>query len=194
LKKQAKQLRSRETILTILNAAAQVVIAEGYERSTTIRVAERAGYSVGTLYQYFDDKEDIFNELYERAFAELVAITGDCSVKPTLAETLREVIVRNHRALTSYPELFEALEILSTGPFKAKRDRAREDIAVSMAQLLDAHRNEVVVEDLQLAARVLIGATEGICSAVSPRVFNSPEIEEQILRLQLAYLTMEMAT
>jgi AcrR family transcriptional regulator len=194
LKKQAKQLRSRETILAILNAAAQVVISEGYERSTTIRVAERAGYSVGTLYQYFGDKEDIFNELYERAFAELVAITGDCPVKPTLAGTLREVIFRNHQVFTSYPELFEALEILSTGPFRAKRDRAREDIVVSMAQLLEAHRDEIVVEDLQLAARLLIGVTEGFCSALSPTDFNSPEVEGQILRLQLAYLTMEMET
>jgi AcrR family transcriptional regulator len=60
LKNKGKQQRSRETIKTILGAAAQVLIEQGYEKATTNRIAECAGYSVGTLYQYFDHKEDIY--------------------------------------------------------------------------------------------------------------------------------------
>jgi AcrR family transcriptional regulator len=47
----------------ILDAAAQVLLAKGYERATTDRIAERAGVSIGSVYEYFPNKESIFAAL-----------------------------------------------------------------------------------------------------------------------------------
>ncbi|TPJ82987.1 TetR family transcriptional regulator [Mesorhizobium sp. B2-6-2] len=55
-RKQPKQARATELVAAILEAAAQVLAAEGAQRFTTTRVAERAGVSVGSLYQYFPNK------------------------------------------------------------------------------------------------------------------------------------------
>ncbi|MBZ9847020.1 TetR family transcriptional regulator [Mesorhizobium sp. CA14] len=55
-RKQPKQARATELVAAILAAAAQVLAAEGAQRFTTTRVAERAGVSVGSLYQYFPNK------------------------------------------------------------------------------------------------------------------------------------------
>lgn len=63
LKKQPQQVRSNELVATILDAAVQVLAKEGAQRFTTARVAERAGVSVGSLYQYFPNKAAILFRL-----------------------------------------------------------------------------------------------------------------------------------
>ncbi len=63
LRKQPKQARSTELVAIILEAAAQVLAKEGAQRFTTARVAEKAGVSVGSLYQYFPNKASILFRL-----------------------------------------------------------------------------------------------------------------------------------
>jgi len=62
-RKQPKQARSTELIAIILEAALQVLAKEGAQRFTTTRVAEKAGVSVGSLYQYFPNKAAILFRL-----------------------------------------------------------------------------------------------------------------------------------
>jgi AcrR family transcriptional regulator len=64
------QKRSRVTVEEILGAAAQVFEARGYAAGTTNRIAERAGVSIGTVYQYFPSKEAIAVALLERHIAD----------------------------------------------------------------------------------------------------------------------------
>lgn len=67
-RKQPLQSRSRATTEVLLEATLQVLVREGYGRLTTTRVAERAGVSVGTLYQYFPDKRSLVMALKQRYF------------------------------------------------------------------------------------------------------------------------------
>ena len=62
-RKQPKQARSNALVDVVLEAAAQVLAKEGMQRFTTARVAERAGVSVGSLYQYFPNKAAILFRL-----------------------------------------------------------------------------------------------------------------------------------
>jgi AcrR family transcriptional regulator len=62
-RKQPQQARSAELVAAILDAAVQVLEKEGAQRFTTARVAERAGVSVGSLYQYFPNKAAILFRL-----------------------------------------------------------------------------------------------------------------------------------
>jgi AcrR family transcriptional regulator len=62
-RKAPKQARSTELVSTILQAAAQVLAREGAARFTTARVAEKAGVSIGSLYQYFPNKASILFRL-----------------------------------------------------------------------------------------------------------------------------------
>jgi AcrR family transcriptional regulator len=62
-RKQPRQARSTELVAAILQAAAQVLSNEGAQRFTTARVAERAGVSVGSVYQYFPNKAAILFRL-----------------------------------------------------------------------------------------------------------------------------------
>ncbi|WP_455810722.1 TetR/AcrR family transcriptional regulator [Pseudomonas graminis] len=71
-RKQPRQARSQATVEVILEATIQVLLAEGLPRLTTIRVAERAGVSVGTLYQYFPQKQALLFALLQRHLEKLV--------------------------------------------------------------------------------------------------------------------------
>lgn len=65
------QDRSRRTVEAILVATAQVLVRQGYEKTTTATVAERAGVSIGTLYQYFPNKESLVAALVRAHVEEL---------------------------------------------------------------------------------------------------------------------------
>lgn len=71
-RKSPRQARAVATVEAILTAAAQVLVEWGYEKATTARVAERAGVSIGSLYQYFPNKESLVASLIERHADEIV--------------------------------------------------------------------------------------------------------------------------
>ena len=77
-RKQPVQGRSRVTTEALLEATLQVLVRDGYGRLTTTRVADRAGVSVGTLYQYFPDKRSLVMALNE------ISSTLDCEAVPHL--------------------------------------------------------------------------------------------------------------
>ena len=66
LRKQPSQERSRVTVDAFLEAADRVLRREGYEAASTNRLARVAGFSVGSLYQYFDDKQAVIGTLIDR--------------------------------------------------------------------------------------------------------------------------------
>jgi hypothetical protein len=65
-RKAASQQRSRLTVHAILEATARILIREGFDKASTNRIAEVAGVSVGSLYQYFPGKEAIVAALIDR--------------------------------------------------------------------------------------------------------------------------------
>lgn len=73
-RKQPQQTRSAELVSAVLQAAVQVLAEEGAQRFTTVRVAERAGVSVGSLYQYFPNKAAILFRLQSDEWRETTAL------------------------------------------------------------------------------------------------------------------------
>lgn len=74
-RKKPQQERSRVTIDAIFDAAIQLLLAGGLDRITTIQIAERAGVSVGSLYQYFPNKRALLAAVVRRHVGEVVDAT-----------------------------------------------------------------------------------------------------------------------
>lgn len=66
LRKTPKQARAKATLEAVLDASARILVEAGYAGANTNRIAETAGISIGSLYEYFPGKEAIFAELRRR--------------------------------------------------------------------------------------------------------------------------------
>ena len=76
-RKSASQKRSRVTVETLLDATARVLTRQGYDRASTNRIAATAGVSVGSLYQYFPNKEALVASLVARHNREMLQLLRD---------------------------------------------------------------------------------------------------------------------
>src|SRR5262249_41095626 len=80
-RKNASQERSRATVDALIEATARILVREGFDSASTNRIAEKAGVSVGSLYQYFPGKEALVAAVIDRHHQETMQVVRD-----TLAE------------------------------------------------------------------------------------------------------------
>src|SRR5271163_65770 len=73
-RKRASQERSRATVDALVEATARILVREGFDKASTNRIAEKAGVSVGSLYQYFPSKEALVAAVMERHSQELMQV------------------------------------------------------------------------------------------------------------------------
>jgi AcrR family transcriptional regulator len=96
-RKRPGQRRSAETVARILAAAARIFDERGYRGTTTNHVAEEAGVSIGSLYQYFPNKDALLVALAEQHVEEVARLFGERLARlreqrPTLDDTVRSLL------------------------------------------------------------------------------------------------------
>lgn len=179
----------------IVKATTQVLLKEGYEACTTNRVAEVAGVSIGSVYQYFPNKEALVVAVMERYQEEL----RDAMVArlAELATADLETAVRGMvAAMLEVPRLQPRLHrvILEQVPRIGSLKRLHElhgEYAPLVEAWLEAHRGELGVTNPSVAAWVLIAAVEGVVARVMlerPGWIELGILQEQLTRLVLNYL------
>lgn len=125
-RKRPRQARATVTLEAIFEATIQVLLDEGLHRLTTTRVAERAGVSVGTMYQYFPHKQSLLYALNER-YLDIVA------------EKVETACVEHHGASIS-----EMVEALVTAYWDAKTERS--DVTRALYRSAVELDNEALIE------------------------------------------------
>ena len=111
-RKRPRQARSAATLDAIFEATIQVLLAGGARALTTTRVAERAGVSVGPMYQYFPHKQSLIhalNERYLEVLAEKVEVTCRAQAGRPVGEMLDALIETYWRAKTERADVTLAL-------------------------------------------------------------------------------------
>lgn len=195
-RKEPSQDRSRATVDTIIDAAARILVKDGYDAFTTNRVAEKAGVSIGSLYQYFPNKEALLSELMRRHTEELekgVEEMVERAKSAPLADVVRAAIDHNVRLHLVNPALHRKLsdEVPSLGPLDWEAAFAERTIK-RVRQVLEACRDEIVVEDLDLAVYILTHTVEALIhNSVTERPddLKSGKLTDEVTRMLLSYLT-----
>ncbi|MCF8468485.1 MAG: TetR/AcrR family transcriptional regulator [Sneathiella sp.] len=117
-RKAPRQARSAATVDAIFDATIQVLLAEGSSRLTTTRVAERAGVSVGTMYQYFPHKKSLLYAMLQRQLAKLRDLIEAVCWRMegrTLGEMSDGLVTAYLDAKTSNIEASRALYLVASG-------------------------------------------------------------------------------
>ncbi len=200
-RKLPKQERSEATVEAVLQAAAQVFEHHGYAAGTTNRIADRAGVSIGSLYQYFPNKDAILVALVHRHLAEGIAALQphlerlDCGARfdDVLPDIVYAMVAMHALAPGLHRVLFEETRL---PPTLRTEFYELEDRLVDLAASALAREPSSPPADPRLSARIAISAIEGLTHALvlRPPPSVTPEaIAREITQLVRAYIHTQHA-
>lgn len=191
-----QQQRAQFTVDCILSAAESIINKSGYDAATTNHIAEVAGVSIGSLYQYFPSKESIAAALVESAVLKATNELRQCLIenmaKPldestrciirTILETRQKYSFVFLRLPREVPKLGRLSQEVTTEKFLYNTIRA----------YYQHHRQEILVEDLEVAMfvaeHIVVGSIDAYIENRSP-ILNDEQIVEQISDAVVKYLT-----
>lgn len=195
-RKQPRQQRARVTVDSILEAAKTIIHKEGYERATTNHIADVAGVSIGSLYQYFPSKEAIVAALVEKAVVnaaeslrekllECMSLPLDDSI-PQLVGLVLETRKQNAfvflRLPREVPKLGNIYQQVTTEKF----------LYTTIHSYYLQHRSEIKVQNLETAMFVtehlVIGSINAYIEDNAPKLSDA-ELVEHLSRAVINYLT-----
>jgi AcrR family transcriptional regulator len=179
-RKSPRQARSTQLVNDILEAAVRVLAREGARRFTTLRVADEAGVSVGSLYQYFPNKEAILFRLqtdeWKQTTLLLAQILGDRTREPL--ERLRMAVRAFFRSECDEAELRVALG--DAAPLYREASEARE-LRKAGSSRSDRFMREVLPKaspaQRRLTADIVMTTMSLVGKAVSERGLSRAEVD-----------------
>ncbi|MGK0367118.1 MAG: AcrR family transcriptional regulator [Thermoproteota archaeon] len=130
-RKKARQKRAQVTVSSIVTAATQLLQEKGIKKLTTNKIVERAGVSIGSLYQYFPSKESILSVVLEKQFNKdvdgfekvLIQITKkDLPLKEAIDEIMKYVFIDYKVQSKFHKEIFFSILSLKSLQFTLKND------------------------------------------------------------------------
>ncbi|KOU00661.1 TetR family transcriptional regulator [Streptomyces sp. NRRL F-5755] len=196
-RKQPRQARAEATRQRILTAAAHVFAEYGYAAGTTNRIAARARVSIGSLYQYYPNKDAILAELLIRHLDAGAAAVGerlDGQLPDSLEETIRLFVRTSVDSHLDDPQLLRVMA--EQGPRTpelldkvARHHRAR----VASVQALFERHPQVRVADTYVAARLAVATIELLTHQLlaAPDPVDATRFENELVAMLTGYLTTE---
>lgn len=177
-------------VATLLEAAAQVLETKGLEGFNTNAVAERAGVSIGSLYQYFPSKDALTIALMERenkrfylnALVALDHTSGPIALNHLIAVAVRQQFER--------PKLARLLDVEEGRPQLRAALSGTGSLRTLLLQIL-VREGLPPQEDTAVAARDLLAIVRGLVDAAGEREEkDTTELTRRVTAAVLGYLTM----
>ena len=196
-RKSASQERSRATVQALLDATARVLTQEGYDRASTNRIAATAGVSVGSLYQYFPNKEALVAALVARHNREMLDLLRE-ALKEVASLDLATAIAKLVRAAVDAHRVDPALhrvfdeQVPRMGQL-AKIEALQGETFQLVRSYLEQRRNEISVRDLNSATSILVTTVEALTHQFVIHRPGAPERDrdrfiDEVTRLVVGYL------
>lgn len=193
-RKSPVQARSTASVEAILDATIQVLLAVGKERLTTTRVAERAGVSVGTLYQYFPNKSSLLQASLKRHLDAVTdAIERVCEAQggeplramtSALIESFLATKMQDTRVSAALYLVSSDLDGASI--VRSSRGRAHKAITQMLASSSDALATEPAVV-ASLLHGMMVGVSRNLLESPSPAK-NLENTRQQLIRAACVYV------
>jgi AcrR family transcriptional regulator len=196
-RKEPRQERAKATVDAILAAAARVLVKEGYDHASTNRIADAAGVSVGSLYQYFPSKEALVAALLEQHVHEMMQFMERKAAATTLHAPLREVVREVVEAMVEAhrvdPKLHRVLMEQVPRIGALKRLSELDDLTLAMIRsYLELRRAEIRPKNLKLVAFLVSSIVEAVTHGavlLHPEYLVDKELVDETTDVIVRYLT-----
>jgi AcrR family transcriptional regulator len=194
-RKSATQERSKALVDDLMRATARILVREGYEGLSTNRVAQAAGVSVGSLYQYFPNKEALVASLVERHVEETMGAARAAlpALLPLPVELavprFVELMLDMHKVDPALHRVFEE-QVPRVGGLKRIEASVLEGMAMARIYL-SHHSAEIVPKDIELAAFIMVNTLEALTHAAvisRPELMEHPALAQEISACIVRYL------
>jgi AcrR family transcriptional regulator len=194
-RKQPRQERSQATVEAILTATARILVKEGFDRASTNRIAEQAGVSIGSLYQYFPSKEALVTTLMQRHIDEISNLVSGAVERLSdapIPAAMREIVDLMICAHAIDPQLHKVLmeQVPRIMHFSHGNEVERQVLRLARTYL-EARARELRPKNIGLAALIVVQTIESLThSAVigHPDLLETEELKEEITQLIVRYL------
>ena len=188
------QERSKATYEAILKATAQVLAAEGVDRVNTNRVAEVAGVSIGSLYQYFPNKESMMQALIDSYASRLVEhLSGylEQLSKEPAAGAIRSYVKAMLSLPREDPELHRAFVLVVFKLGHASIRQLEEQLMFIVRAYLETQKHRLIPKNLDLATFILVTTVESVTNIAllkHPEYISTDEFEIELSNIITRYL------
>ncbi|MAG30358.1 MAG: hypothetical protein CL908_05615 [Deltaproteobacteria bacterium] len=197
-RRKPKQARAKETVDVLLEAAARLMAEEGSAALTTTRIAKRAGTSVGSVYQYFPDREAIAEALVEDRSLRVAGAARD-ELRKLISAPVEELMPRSVETLIDLYRENKAvlIDLVDTDPNlrSIAQSLAAELLNFSTYKgYLTHHLEERDREDVELAVRItgLVGVSAARAFVAAPEEPVEKEIfAREVGKMLTRYLSAE---
>jgi AcrR family transcriptional regulator len=199
-RRKPSQRRSQVTVTAILDAAARVFEARGFDAGTTNHVAELAGVSIGSLYEYFPNKDAMVVALVERELererASLLAIVEPAAKPGELAAQLQafvETLVELH---ARRPALHRILFDQAAHPPAAHACVLRFEESLAHALAVSLRHARPSLRDPDTTAHLIVQTTESLAHRYVLRGIHDLDragFVAELTRLLVGYVGVEPA-
>lgn len=199
LRKRPTQSRSRALVDAVEQACLQILDEAGEAALTVARIAEISGVAVGSIYQYFPNKDAIVALLYERVLdeeSEALLRMRERLVGVPLKSALREILANIIRVETRLFNLNKAFHLryhsaLHLGMWRGPYHTAGEFIEATWLPLLHLYQDEIATEHPALAAYLLGQGLRSVIRSVledMPNQLESPALLDSLVAMALGCL------
>ncbi|WP_375402755.1 TetR/AcrR family transcriptional regulator [uncultured Sphingomonas sp.] len=193
-RKTPRQARATATVNAMFEATVQVLVTDGPHRLTTTRVAERAGVSVGTMYQYFPHKQALFyalNERYLDMLAEKVELACQANHGTAIGRMVEALVATYWDAKMESPEVTRALyrsvvEIDNEALIEVFARRVDAAAATMLASASDASFADLATVNLTLLTTIF-GTVRNVFER-NLSVAEERAVQGQLMAMCNAYL------
>lgn len=191
-RKSPGQSRSTETVNALLEAAARILEEQGFAGYTTNAIADRAGVSIGSLYQYFPGKDALTVALIERETATLLAAVAQARHAANCEAGLGLLIHAAVEHQMRRPALARLLDFEEARlPIGTRNARVADLIRLELVALLardDARMNDALAP-LETLAGDLLAMIKGMVDAAGEREEDDAmQLEQRVRRALFGYL------
>jgi AcrR family transcriptional regulator len=194
VRRKPKQRRAQQTVEAVLDAVVKILKRDGVDAVTTNRIAEVAGVSVGSVYQYFFDKRAIFLALHDRHVEEigrLVERTLVGHAASSLEDVLRALVEAVVDAHAPDPELYELLH--TEAPHRSDgawhlAERLRGALRPVISSRIGELKNSRDLERVLFVVTHMVDALSHGAALRRPPQISLAVAKEEAVRATLAYL------
>jgi AcrR family transcriptional regulator len=191
MKKEPRQQRARATVEAILEAAARILDRRGWKGFTTNAVADVAGVSIGSLYQYFPNKLALVETIQRRHFDDVLSALRRADEQTSRTKRIEGLVSGMITAHSIHPSLHRVLleDVPRAKISKSMHQNFEREYWGLYTKLIAANEASAASPRSVVRAQILSAAISGaIHDAARRGTLSSPAFEQELIRLVDAYL------